>query len=122
MADINKLNDILKQLEAKEQELESQLTTTTAPETTTEEITPNNKSDDLYKKLEDIDNDLNELLNKASNTDSVGELTKRRGDGYRVGQYPKRGEDTSTEIIQTGGDNLEEQKRLIVSLLGDKSD
>ena len=120
MADINKLNEILKQLEAKERELETQTTTTQQPlsQTTDNDSEVDNE---LYKKLLNIDSELNQFLKyHGDDSNSQSELTKRRNNEFRNGNYPKRVV-TSTNTGDAAGTHQQEES-LLLSLLGDKTD
>ena len=120
MDDINKLNDILKQLEAKERELETRTTTTQQP---LPQTTDNDSEVDseLYKKLLDIDSELNQFLKyRSDDSNSQSELTKRRNNEFRNGNYPKRVV-TSTNTGEAEGKHQREES-LLLSLLGDKTD
>ena len=121
MDDINKLNDILKQLEAKEQELEEQTTTTQQPLSQTTENYSSEVDNELYKKLLNIDSELNQFLKYHGDSSiSQPELTKRRNNEFRNGNYPKRVV-TSTNTGEAAG-NHQQEESLLLSLLGDKTD
>ena len=120
MADINKLNEILKQLEAKERELETQTTTTQQP---LPQTTDNYSEVDyeLYKKLLNIDSELNQFLKyHGDESNYQSELTKRRNNEFRNGNYPKRVV-TSTNMGEAAGTHHQEES-LLLSMLGNKTD
>ena len=121
MDDINKLNEILKQLEAKERELETQTTTPQQPLPQTTDNYSSEVDNELYKKLLNIDSELDQFLKYHSDdSNSQSELSKRRNNEFRNGNYPKRVV-TSTNTGDAAGTHQQEES-LLLSLLGDKTD